>query len=387
MDPLTRRPATVVGGGIGGLAAALALQRTGWEVTVRERRTSLDRGGAGLVLWPNALRCLDLLGVGDAVRQAGTALDGVAIRRPDGRPVSSLVTEPGARRPLAILRADLVDALAGALEPSVLTLDATVSDIESLPGDLVVGADGLRSTVRRALGVAVEPASRGYTVWRAVVPPGVAPLEDPRELCETWGAGVRVGTVPLGGRGTYLYASAPLSAAGPARTAETELAWLRRRFADWHAPVPALLRAIEPSTLLRHDVADLPPGRVPLHRGRYALVGDAGHAMEPNLGQGAGLALEDAVVLAHALTVEPTVAGALSTYDDLRAPRAASLARQSRRIGQLSRLTQPHLVALRDAAMRMTPDRATRRASAAAHDWRPPATPHVHTHPTAQEPA
>lgn len=386
MDPLTRRPATVVGGGIGGLATALALQRTGWEVTVRERRTTLDRGGAGLVLWPNALRCLDLLGVGAAVRHAGTALDGVAIRRPDGRLVSRARTDHGAP-PLAILRAHLVDALAGALEPSVLTLDATVSDTESLPGDLVVGADGLRSTVRRALGVAVEPATRGYTVWRAVVPPGVAPLEDPRELCETWGAGVRVGTVPLGGGGTYLYASALLSAAGPARTAEAELAWLRCRFADWHPPVPALLRAIEPSTLLRHDVADLPPGRAPLHRGRYALVGDAGHAMEPNLGQGAGLALEDAVVLAHALTVEPTVAGALSTYDDLRAPRVASLARQSRRIGRLSRLTQPHLVALRDAAIRITPDRATRRASAAVHAWRPPATPHVHTHPTAQEPA
>jgi 2-polyprenyl-6-methoxyphenol hydroxylase-like FAD-dependent oxidoreductase len=133
-----------------------------------------------------------------------------------------------------------------------------------------------------------------------------------------------------------------------------------------------VLDAIEPGSVLRHDIYDLPPGRTPLHRGRWVLVGDAGHAMEPNLGQGAGLALEDAVVLAHALSVEPSVEAALAAYASVRAPRVAALSRQSRHIGRLSRLTRPSAVVLRDLVVRSTPNRLARRAASIAADWRPP---------------
>jgi 2-polyprenyl-6-methoxyphenol hydroxylase-like FAD-dependent oxidoreductase len=372
--------AVVVGGGIGGLGTALALQRIGWQVTVRERGRILDRGGAGLVLWPNALRCLAALGVEDAVRSRSATLNGSAVRRADGRLLAKVALDPRVaegRHPLGIVRADLIDVLAAALGPEVLRLGDEVTDLADLDVDpdadpdvdLVVGADGVRSVVRTSMGSALRPEHRGYTVWRALVPAGVMAAGGGPELSETWGAGLRFGMVPAGRDATYVYAAA---AAAEGERSDDEVAELRRRFGDWHAPIPAVLEAVEPGTVIRHDIYDLPPGRAPLHRGRRVLVGDAGHAMEPNLGQGAGLALEDAVVLAHALAAEPSVAGALAAYASVRAPRVAALSRQSRHIGRLARLTRPSAVAVRDLAVRSTPDRLARRATSVAAGWRPP---------------
>ncbi len=353
--------AIVVGGGIGGLATALALRHGGWQVEVRERGESLDRGGAGLVLWPNALRCLRVLGVEDAVRSRAATLTGSVVRRSDGRLLSSIAT---ADRPLGIVRADLVGALASALGADAVTFGAEVCDVTDLDADLVVGADGVRSVVRSSMGSTENPDFRGYTVWRALVPHDTGT----RELRETWGAGLRFGMVPAGREATYVYAAAPATEGERCSDEREELA---RRFAAWHAPIPAVLDAMEPGTLLRHDIYDLPPGRTPLHAGRLVLVGDAGHAMEPNLGQGAGLALEDALVLAHALATEELDA-ALAAYAAARRSRVAALARQSRQIGRLARISHPAGVAMRDLAMRSTPDRIARRAMGAATDWNPP---------------
>ncbi|HXH80696.1 FAD-dependent monooxygenase [Nocardioides sp.] len=375
MSAVAGRTAVVAGGGIGGLATALALQRSGWQVTVRERSLGLDRGGAGLVLWPNALRCLAALGVDDAVRARATPMTGSAILRADGRRLSTIGPDPrSADRPLGMVRADLVEALAASLGPGVLRFGDEVRDHTTLDADLVVGADGLRSAVRRSLDSTVEPEHRGYTVWRALIPLSVESWGGRAELCETWGGdGLRFGMVPAGPTSTYVYAAAP-SPAGQSST--DELPGLRQRFGHWHEPVPALLAAMESVQVLRHDIYDLPPGRTPLHRGRRVLVGDAAHAMEPNLGQGAGLALEDAVVLDHALASESSVEAALLAYSTRRRPRVVALARQSRRVGQVVRLKRPSALALRDIAMRATPDRLARRGTSAAVDWRPPLSAH-----------
>ena len=383
----------VAGGGIGGLATALALQRSGWQVTVRERGQTLDRGGAGLVLWPNALRCLAALGVEAAVRDRSTALTGSTIRRADGRRLSGISLDPAAasERPLGIVRADLVDALAGSLAPGVLRLGDEVTDLGSKDADLLVGADGVRSVVRRSIAPDVEPDYRGYTVWRALLQVSAESFGGHPELVETWGAGMRFGMVPVGTDSTYVYAAAPAPAG---ERCGDELPALLERFGHWHDPIPDLLAAVQAAELvsakslrgrgprsrgpedgvrvLRHDIYDLPPGRTPLHRGRRVLVGDAAHAMEPNLGQGAGLALEDAVVLDHALATEPSAEAALRAYAALRAPRVTALARQSRQVGRLAQLTRPTAVALRDLAMQLTPDRLARSATSAAVDWRPP---------------
>ncbi|KRE94036.1 hypothetical protein ASG76_11560 [Nocardioides sp. Soil774] len=363
----------MVGGGIGGLATALALQRNGWAVRVLERGTSVDGGGAGLVLSPNAVRCLEALGVAEEVRSRATVLRRSVVRQAGGRLLARTDLDvPGAGGPLlGVVRADLSAALAAALEPGTLRLGTVVDAVADLDAELVVGADGLRSVVRGAMGSQTPPTHRGYTAWRALVPRR-SDLPDPATtLTETWGRGARLGIVPVGTGSTYVYACAT-APAGRRPDESGELAEVRNRFRDWHAPIGELLAAVEPGMLLRHDVHDLTPGEVALRRGRYVLVGDAGHAMEPNLGQGAGLALEDAVVLAHVLDAEPTYDAALVRYARERGPRVAALGRQSRRIGRLAQHAPPAVAAVRDLAVRATPGRVVRRATGLATDWHPP---------------
>ena len=363
------RSAVVVGGGVGGLATGLALQRAGWDVQVRERAPVIEAAGTGLVLWPNALRCLRSLGLLGEVRDRSTELRESRLLLPDGRTLSRAgVATPDEGGALGVLRPDLVELLAAALAPGTLRLGAPVADPCDLDADLVVGADGLRSVVRTTLWPSAQPVARGSTVWRAVLPRREGPPGRTPGLAETWGRGVRFGVVPVGVGSTYVYAVAP---AGDRPTEQPGP--LPEWFERWHAPVPAVLESLAPDRWLRHDVHDLRPGGTPLHRGRYALVGDAGHAMEPNLGQGACLALEDAVVLAHCVTAGASVETALEAYDAARRRRVAGLSRRSRQVGLMASRTRPALTRVRDAGMRLTPDWCTRLALRQAVDWRPPA--------------
>ncbi|WP_370514104.1 FAD-dependent monooxygenase [Cellulomonas sp. JZ18] len=159
---------------------------------------------------------------------------------------------------------------------------------------------------------------------------------------------------------------------GRAPDGATELAELRRRFGHWHAPIPALLDAVDPETVLRHDVHALSAVPAALHRGTTVLVGDAAHALEPNLGQGAGLALEDAVVLAHVLAGGAPVEPALARYTASRRPRAARLHATSGRLGRLTQHTGPVAARVRDAAVRLTPAALALRGTDATMGWRPP---------------
>ncbi|KGM08332.1 monooxygenase, partial [Cellulomonas bogoriensis 69B4 = DSM 16987] len=231
--------------------------------------------------------------------------------------------------------------------PGVIRYGAQVHDPQALGAahDVVVGADGLRSRVR-AGGWPDEagPVYAGYTAWRALVRARV----DVTEVCETWGRRERFGVVPVGEGLVYVFATATVAAQQHADGAAGEVAELRRRFAGWHPPVPALLDALDPAAVLRHDVHALP--RVPsrLHRGSTVLLGDAAHAMEPNLGQGACLAIEDAIVLAHVLADGAPVHAALARYTAARRPRTVTTSRMSARIGWLTQRTGPVGAAVRD---------------------------------------
>ncbi len=371
------RSAAVVGAGIAGLATAVALRRTGWSVTVHEQAATLRALGAGLVLAPNAVHALDALGLGDAVRERAVPLAGSALRRPDGRPLSRLdaarLADRHAASVLAIGRATLHGLLADALEPGVVRCGAAVADVAALAGqhDVVVAADGMRSRARTAgWPDAPPPTYAGYTAWRALVRTDVPVTE----ASETWGHRERFGVVPVGAGLVYVFATATVPADGHAVDAATELAELRRRFGGWHAPVPALLDAVDPAAVLRHDVHALAAVPTTFHRGTTVLVGDAAHALEPNLGQGAGLALEDAVVLAHLLADGAPVEPALARFTAVRGPRAARLHAMSAALGRLTQQTRPVVASVRDAAVRLTPPALALRASDRTMGWRPPAS-------------
>ncbi|WP_367048127.1 FAD-dependent monooxygenase [Streptomyces sp. Je 1-332] len=383
---MAQRAATIVGGGIGGLAAAIALHRRGWRVEVLERAPEFTEIGAGISLWPNALRALEVLGLDRTVRALGAveATGGVRDRR--GRWLSRTDNAELARRfghPLVVLhRADLLRALTEALPADSLRPASEVSAVrdddhgpvvehpggESRP-DLVVGADGLRSAVRGALWPdAAGPRYAGYSAWRMVTEPLAAP---PSEGAATWGRGERFGYTALPGGRMYCFATASLPAGAEVASGTSQHGELLRRFGDWPEPIPTLLASVPPDAVLRHDLYDLPP--LPSFvRGRVALLGDAAHAMTPNLGQGACQALEDAVTLAHCLDGTPDVPAALRSYDLLRRPRTRAISRRSARLGAVGQLAWPPAVLLRDAAARLVPERAALRSMTAVLGWTAP---------------
>ncbi|MFJ9413387.1 FAD-dependent monooxygenase [Streptomyces sp. NPDC101227] len=411
---MNQRTALVIGGGIGGLTAAVALDRRGWAVTVLERTAAPDpgsasghlatspggaqRGGAGIGLAANAQRALEALGAGDAVRAMAAPQITGALCLPSGRRLARMDAAAAVRRfggPVVVAhRAELIALLGARLPQGALRTGAAATlvdegdpapggrparaviddggDGEELSADLVVGADGIHSAVRRAVFPGhPEPRYAGFTAWRFVAP---AP-ERPFAPHETWGAGSLWGSIPLRDGRVYAYATAALPPGGRAADGD-ERAELLRRFGDWHHPVPALLAAVDPAAVLRNDVRTAAAAPPAFHRGRVALLGDAVHPMTPHLGQGGCQAIEDAVVLAHATAADGDLGAALAAYTRQRLPRTMDVVRRSERIGRLTLWRSRPARALRAAGMaataRLAPDLALRGLDGIA-DWRPPA--------------
>ncbi|MFE2167108.1 FAD-dependent monooxygenase [Streptomyces sp. NPDC059447] len=376
-----RRHAVVAGAGIGGLTAALALHRRGWRITVCERASGPTAVGAGIVLAPNALRAFDTIGF-DAGRAGGrTVPAAMGLRRSDGRWLTradtTALTARYGRPPLALHRSALADALAAALPEGTIRYSTTVSTVDDATGrpvvrtsagdleaDLVLAADGIHSPLRRRY-FPDHPGLHhsGETAWRTVLPASAAAAGagDGVDTAETWGRGERFGTVPLADGRVYVYATA---VAPEGYRPDDVRAELLRRFGSWHDPIPSLLERIDPAAVLQHDLHDLAAPLPRFHHGRLAWLGDAAHAMTPNLGQGGCQAVEDAAVLAHLLGAGDTadVPAALAAYSAARCARTDAIRVRARRMGRVAALTHPLAVALRDLAVRATPAFATNRA-------------------------
>ncbi|MFE1884627.1 FAD-dependent monooxygenase [Streptomyces diastatochromogenes] len=374
--------AIVIGGGIGGLTAAAALHRRGWEVTVLERARSLEPVGAAISLAPNALRALDVIGIGDEIRDLANWQGDGGLRTPGGRWLSRSSAEAAAARfgdPLILLpRTTLVARLAALLPPGTVrtAATATLADPgdtarparvsaggEELEADLVVGADGINSRVRSALFPAHPgPVYAGFTTWRVLIPvPGAEFASH-----ETWGRGRIWGTHPLKDGRVYAYAAA-MTPAG-VRAPDDEKAELVRRFGDWHDPIPSVIAAARPEDVLRHDVHHIARPLPAYHRGRTVLLGDAAHAMPPTLGQGGNQAIEDAIVLAHS-------ADDLAAYTAARLPRTTVIARRAVKVARLTMARGRGVVAVRDtavAALSKAGPALFLRSFDGIADWRPP---------------
>lgn len=350
--------AVVAGAGIGGLSAALALRAQGWSVEVYERAARLEKIGAGLAIAPNALRALDVLGLGDRVRELaafGTASAGVC--RPDGTWLVKTDQEAAKARwgdvAVVLPRASLLDTLADGLEPGQLRLGTEVTGVDPEHGkvstslgeteaDLVVAADGVRSPIRTALFPDHPgPVYSGETAWRLLlndIPMRVGGIE-------YWGRAGVVATMPLADNALYMYAAA-LAPAGERSDGERKV--LLDKFGGWAEPLPELLASVEPGSVLRNDVYHFATPLPAFHKGKVAILGDAAHAMTPHLGQGACQAIEDAVVLAH----EATHGDGLAGYTRARLPRTTKIAKDSYSTMKLALMRNRLAIAARDRAIR-----------------------------------
>lgn len=355
----------MVGGGIGGLSAAIALQQRGHEVTVFERARQLDRRGAGITLFGNGIRALGRLHLEDHVAKRGARARSSSILARSGRVLSRIPPDvlSGA---LALHRADLQAALASQCADVRLHAAAVAvgqerdaawlqtQDGSRHDGDLLVGADGERSLVRESLS---GPCLRysGYTAWR-----GICPVQrNPGQWTETWGCGGRFGLVDIGNDTTYWFATKNAPEQQPYRPEEQKRE-LTRRFAHWHPLIAEAIGSTEEVTITRTDVYYLGPPLV-WRRGRIALLGDAAHAATPAIGQGAAQAIEDAVALADSISrIRPLAAG-LEQYERARRPPAEAALHFARRMDRAAQAERPMLCRLRDALVNVVPSGAQRR--------------------------
>jgi FAD-dependent urate hydroxylase len=336
----------VVGGGMAGLTTAAALHQRGFAVELVERGEAWQAVGAGFLVHANGMRMLAALGLASGVEQAGTMVRRWQFCDEQGEVLSDTDLEAlwGHAGPcVGIERTKLQGALLpgvaqvrcrlGTEVTSLIQGDACVlvgfSDGSSGGFDLVVGADGIRSTVRALALTSTAPSYLGAMNWRSVAPIRPVSLT---EFQINLGDGCVFGLVPLGSGRTYAFAYV----AHPhyRDPVEGRLARLRQRFSSFGPRVAAYLAALErDDEVICSAMEWMELGKV--HAGRVVLVGDAAHASSPMMGQGGCMAMEDACVLAEELRAATTVEAALESYVRRRKPRVEWVQRQSMRLADL----------------------------------------------------
>ncbi|MFC6882306.1 MULTISPECIES: FAD-dependent oxidoreductase [Actinomadura] len=363
-----RRRIIVAGAGIGGLTAALCLARTGNEVTVLERAAEPRESGAGILLMNNGLAVLDGLGFGAELRAAGNRVDAATLHGADGRPLTAIAVPdrgPGLDHALMLRRSALHGVLLDAARrqrglglrfgapvvaghPSGRVTAEIAGVRETFTADLVVAADGVRSVLRGHGRFGAR-----FRDLRALSIRGMVPVETPAltGLDEYWSPAGVFGGAPMGDGSTYFFTSAtkrPLPHAVGAR----DLAAFR---AVWRQALPTVAPVLEHVREFG-DLYVTGIARVDCERwvdGRLVLLGDAAHAMPPNLGQGGSSAIIDGAVLAHELAADRPLAEALARYDARRRPVVRAL---QDKVGTLFRLTEappPGMSRVYEAAVRL----------------------------------
>jgi 2-polyprenyl-6-methoxyphenol hydroxylase-like FAD-dependent oxidoreductase len=356
----------VIGAGAGGLTAALALRQAGIETTVFEQAQEPLKVGAGLHVWTNALLSLQRIGLAADLASAGIVLERSRFMTHRGKVLADWPTGAWGRSygapTIGVRRPALAEVLRFSLGSEPLRfgmrctgfeqdadgVEARFEDGQVERSDLLIGADGLMSTIRGRLLGDAPPRYSGTSGWRAVID---WPDEDQGTFKIMVGLGHRIITYPVAPGKLYFLCMLSVPAGGRDEPGQSR-ALLRERFAQFADPVAAILDSTPDEAISRADIVDRPPVKR-WGEGRVTLLGDAAHPMTPNLAMGACTAIEDGVVLADRLSgAGGDVAGALRAYEHERMPRTARLTKQSYMIGQSSHRGGPRLDLARHLALR-----------------------------------
>lgn len=357
----------IIGGGIGGLCTALALRQLGIDVGVYEQTGAFERVGAGLSIWANAIRALRKLGIADQVIEAGYSVQRMDVGTASGKKVQ--VRRPGelerrlGETSVAIHRAELHRVLVSVLPAETLRRGTKCVGFEqdtdkvmirlnnghTDQADLLIGADGLHSTIRQQLSPETHLNYAGRTSWR-----GVAEIKDEVALSSTsqiLGCGDRFGITPIHAPSVYWFAVVNMPA-GQVRPATERKKFLMQHFQRWPHPVEHLIDVTDARTIVETPIYDIEP-LARWSEGRVTLLGDAAHAATPDMGQGACMAIEDAVVLARCLSQEEELTAALNRYEAERKPRTTWIIKRSRAIGRFAHWENPLLCTIRELMLSM----------------------------------
>ncbi|HSA89275.1 MAG TPA: FAD-dependent monooxygenase [Burkholderiales bacterium] len=326
----------IVGGGIGGLSLARELSLRRFPVTVFEKAANLNPVGAGIIMNPNAMRVLEKNGLGDAVRRDSWPYLTRETRDAAGRLLAMRDYRPlydaGKLAQGALVhRAHLLDVLYRSLPPGTVTFGFSMRNTQTLQADLVVGADGIHSQVRRDLFGDYKPRYMGYRSHRLVMDN----VGGVRCFTEYLGRGQRIGVVPISEKRVYVWTTLNSRKESPPG------ADLARLFAQFtHEPLRRMFAALPPpQSIITTDIEELWVEN--WHNEKAVLLGDAAHAMTPNIGQGAGMAMEDAAVLAEELAGGAFLERALANYARRRKPRVETVVRVSREVGTDGQRSNP----------------------------------------------
>jgi 2-polyprenyl-6-methoxyphenol hydroxylase-like FAD-dependent oxidoreductase len=361
----------IVGGGIGGLTAALALRKYGFEPEVFEEAPALLDIGAAIAIWPNAMRVLTHLNLADKILEHAGVMDEIRWLDHYGRLINRVSIKDQRFPAVALHRADLQHILLSALPQTSIHLGyelveheqrgekmiATFANGDSIESDFLIGADGIHSRVRLQFLNDNDPVFRGYTVWRGISPtvPSAIPA---RAAIEIHGRGQRFGLGPVGKGRLGWWATAN----------GTNSEDLLRLFDGWYRPVLQLIESTPASSILKTSALDRPANRN-WGRGRMTLLGDAIHPTTPNLGQGGCLAMEDALVLARCFEKYGASEESLRKYERARYKRTSAISAYSRYYGIVGQWENVWARGLRRTALALIPESLAQRLMQIAFDY------------------
>ena len=361
--------AIIIGAGIGGLTTGIALQQVGVEVEIYERVPEMKAVGAGLTLWANAIYALDKIKVGNAIRDLAVLAQSGGIRSMTGDNVmvTDIATlENKVSKPTIVVhRADLQEVLEETFKGSIHyakqlkcyqqhgdKVCAYFEDGTEAESDILIACDGIHSVVRQQMFPKSKPIYAGYTAYRGIVDFDHTRIGN--MWGESWGYGNRFGITPLNQNRIYWFATANTNEHVSA-SLESHKQVLLNIFKDWHHPITDLIAETPDDAILNNDIYEIAPLKT-WQEGRVILLGDAAHAMTPNLGQGACQAIEDAVTLGQIFGETSDIETALARYQERRISRANNILKQSQLMGKVGQVENHLLCNLRNTAFKLLPN-------------------------------